>query len=140
MLSNKLNINMKVLVSDNISPKGVKILEKAGLKVDVKTGRTPKELKKDIGKYDGLVIRSATKLTRDVMTGAGNTVDSTLDTSGAIIDGSLKKSGEIIDGTMQFTDEATKKGSTLRSRRRVSTPGASLAWIEESIRCPVKAD
>ncbi len=61
---------MKVLVSDNISEKGVKILEKAGLEVDVKTGRTPEELKKDIGKYDALVIRSATKVTADIISAA----------------------------------------------------------------------
>jgi D-3-phosphoglycerate dehydrogenase len=61
---------MKVLVSDNISDKGVKILEKAGLEVDVKTGRTPEELKKDIGKYDALIIRSATKVTADIISAA----------------------------------------------------------------------
>ena len=32
---------MKVLVSDNISQKGVDILKKAGLEVDVKTGMKP---------------------------------------------------------------------------------------------------
>jgi D-3-phosphoglycerate dehydrogenase len=58
---------MKVLVSDNISDKGVSILEKAGLQVDVKTGRTPEELKKDIGTYDAVIIRSATKITADVL-------------------------------------------------------------------------
>ncbi len=45
-------MNMKVLVSDNISPKGVKILEKGGLDVDVNTGLSPAELKKIIGKYE----------------------------------------------------------------------------------------
>jgi len=61
---------MKVLVSDNISEKGVKILENAGLKVDVKTGMTPEKLKKEIGKYDALVIRSATKVTADLIASA----------------------------------------------------------------------
>ncbi|MCK5504335.1 MAG: phosphoglycerate dehydrogenase, partial [Thermodesulfovibrionia bacterium] len=61
---------MKVLISDNLSEKGVKILEKAGLKVDVKTGLTPDKLKKEIGKYDGLVIRSATKVTADLIKAA----------------------------------------------------------------------
>ena len=61
---------MKVLVSDNISEKGVKILEKAGLEVDVKTGRSPEELKEDIGNYDALVIRSATKVTADIISAA----------------------------------------------------------------------
>lgn len=61
---------MKVLVSDNISEKGVHILEKAGLDVDVKTGRTPEELKKDIGRYDAIIIRSATKVTADIIKAA----------------------------------------------------------------------
>lgn len=61
---------MKVLISDNLSEKGVKILEKAGLQVDVKTGLAPDKLKKEIGKYDALVIRSATKVTADLIRAA----------------------------------------------------------------------
>jgi D-3-phosphoglycerate dehydrogenase len=61
---------MKVLVSDNISTKGVEILEKAGLKVDVNTGLEPAKLKKEIGKYDALIIRSATKVTADIIEAA----------------------------------------------------------------------
>jgi len=63
---------MKVLVSDNISPKGVEILKKAGLEVDVKTGMKPEELKACIGEYDGLVIRSATKVTAEIINAAAN--------------------------------------------------------------------
>ncbi len=63
---------MKVLVSDNISEKGVSILAKAGLKVDVKTGLAPAALKKEIGKYDALIIRSATKVTSDILKSAKN--------------------------------------------------------------------
>jgi D-3-phosphoglycerate dehydrogenase len=61
---------MKVLVSDNISPKGVNILKKAGLEVDVLTGLSPEELKKEIGKYDALIVRSATKVTADIISAA----------------------------------------------------------------------
>ena len=63
---------MKVLVSDNISSKGVEILKKAGLEVDVKTGMKPDELKACIGKYSGLIIRSATKVTADIIEAASN--------------------------------------------------------------------
>ncbi len=63
---------MKVLVSDNISDKGVEILKKAGLDVDVKTGMKPDELKACIGEYHGLVIRSATKVTADIIEAAKN--------------------------------------------------------------------
>jgi len=62
---------MRVLVSDNLSPVGVKVLEDAGLKVDVNTGLAPEELKKIIGSYQGLVIRSATKVTAELLEVAG---------------------------------------------------------------------
>lgn len=63
---------MKVLISDNISTKCVDILKKAGLKVDVKTGMSPDELKACIGDYHGLIIRSATKMTADIIETAKN--------------------------------------------------------------------
>lgn len=62
----------KVLVSDNLSREGVEILQKGGLDVTVKTGMTPDELKKEIKNYDGIVIRSATKVTADVIDAAKN--------------------------------------------------------------------
>ena len=59
---------MKVLVSDKLSPKGVSVFEKAeGITVDVKTGLAPEELRSIIGEYDGLVVRSSTKVTADPM-------------------------------------------------------------------------
>jgi D-3-phosphoglycerate dehydrogenase len=63
---------MKVLVSDNLSDRGVTILKEAGFDVDVKTGMSPDELKAVIGQYNGIVIRSATKLTKDVIEVATN--------------------------------------------------------------------
>src|SRR5512136_2353890 len=64
---------MKVLVSDSLSEKGVTILEEAdGIEVDVNTGLTPEELKGIIGQYHGLIIRSATKVTADVIETAHN--------------------------------------------------------------------
>ncbi|HTR44208.1 MAG TPA: phosphoglycerate dehydrogenase [Thermodesulfovibrionales bacterium] len=63
---------MKVLISDNLSPTGVAILKKAGLEVDIKTGMTPEELKACIADYHGLVIRSATKVTAEILDAAAN--------------------------------------------------------------------
>lgn len=63
---------MRVLISDNISPKGIKILKDAGLEVDVKTGMKPEELKACIGEYNALVIRSATKVTSEIIDAATN--------------------------------------------------------------------
>jgi D-3-phosphoglycerate dehydrogenase len=61
---------MKVLISDNLAPIGEKILREAGLEVDVKTGLPPEELKAIIPEYDGLVIRSATKVRADIIEAA----------------------------------------------------------------------
>ncbi len=63
---------MKVLISDNLSPKGVDILKKAGLEVDVKTGMAPEELRQCIGLYSGLIIRSGTKVSADIIEAAEN--------------------------------------------------------------------
>lgn len=60
----------KVLVSDKLSPQAVDIFKKNGVEVDVKTGLSPDELKAIIGEYDGLAIRSATKVTRDILEAA----------------------------------------------------------------------
>ena len=62
---------MKVLVSDKLSPKGVEIFKKAkGIEVEVKTKLPPEELKAIIGEYDGLVIRSATKVKPEIIEAA----------------------------------------------------------------------
>lgn len=64
---------MKVLVSDNLGDVGIQMFEEAeGIDVDVKTGLAPEELKAIIGEYDGLVIRSATKVTEDLLEAATN--------------------------------------------------------------------
>jgi D-3-phosphoglycerate dehydrogenase len=63
---------MKVLISDNISMKGIEILKKAGLDVDVKTGMKPDELVTVIGNYHGLAVRSATKVTAKIIDAASN--------------------------------------------------------------------
>ena len=63
---------MKVLVSDNLSSVGVQLLEESGLQVDVNTGLAPEALKEIIGAYDGLVIRSATRVTADILESAKN--------------------------------------------------------------------
>jgi D-3-phosphoglycerate dehydrogenase len=63
---------MKVLISDNISSKCTEILESAALEVDVKVGLKPGELKTCIGDYHGLIIRSATKVTSDIVDAAKN--------------------------------------------------------------------
>ena len=58
---------MKMLVSDPLSEEGLTILRDSGIPVDVKTGLSEDELCAIIGEYDGLVIRSGTKVTKKVI-------------------------------------------------------------------------
>ena len=62
----------KVLISDKLSPAAIAIFKDRGVEVDVKTGLSPAELRAIIGEYDGLAIRSATKVTREVLDAATN--------------------------------------------------------------------
>jgi D-3-phosphoglycerate dehydrogenase len=60
----------KVLISDQLSPAAVQIFKDRGVDVDVKPGLSKEELKTIIGRYDGLAIRSATKVTADLLSAA----------------------------------------------------------------------
>jgi len=62
----------KVLISDKMDPKAEQIFRERGCDVDVITGKTPEELKAIIGQYDGLAIRSSTKVTKDILEAATN--------------------------------------------------------------------
>ncbi|MFQ5971633.1 MAG: hydroxyacid dehydrogenase, partial [Alphaproteobacteria bacterium] len=57
----------RVLISDNLSPKAADIFENRGVDVDAKPGLEPDKLLSLIGAYDGLVVRSATKVTAEVL-------------------------------------------------------------------------
>lgn len=63
---------MKVLVSDPIAKEGVEILKKAGLEVIEKSGLSPEELAKEIAPFHGIIVRSATKVTKEVIDAAQN--------------------------------------------------------------------
>jgi D-3-phosphoglycerate dehydrogenase len=60
----------KVLISDKLSPAAVAIFRDRGIDVDLKPGLTPAELRAIIPDYDGLAIRSATKVTRELLDAA----------------------------------------------------------------------
>ncbi|MDB3953376.1 phosphoglycerate dehydrogenase [Alphaproteobacteria bacterium] len=62
----------KVLISDKLSQDAVKVFEDRGVDVDFKAGIDKGELLKIIGNYDGLAIRSATKVTQDVLDAGEN--------------------------------------------------------------------
>src|SRR5580693_345932 len=60
----------RVLISDKLSPAAVAIFKERGVEVDVKPGLDKDELAKIIGDYDGLAIRSATKVTAKLLESA----------------------------------------------------------------------
>lgn len=62
---------MKVLVSEKLADRGVEAL-KQEFEVDVLLGLSPDELVEKIGDYDGLIIRSATRVTAEVIEAADN--------------------------------------------------------------------
>lgn len=61
----------RVLVAEKIGQSGIDLLSEH-FDVDVKTDWADGELEREIGKYDGILIRSASKLTADVLEHATN--------------------------------------------------------------------
>mgnify|MGYP001590162078 FL=1 len=102
---------MKVLISDSISDRGIEILKTAGIEVDVKTKLSKDELKSVLGQYDGLIVRSATKVTADVLENPGR----------------LKVIGRAGSGLDNVDGEAaTKKGIVV-----MNTPGGNTVTTAE---------
>jgi len=62
----------KVLIADKMSPKAAEIFRERGVEVDEITGLAPEELIKRIGAYDGLAVRSSTKVRPEVLEAAEN--------------------------------------------------------------------
>ncbi|CAM3126350.1 D-3-phosphoglycerate dehydrogenase [Sphingomonas antarctica] len=62
----------KVLISDKMSPLAAQIFRERGVEVDEITGETKDQLIARIGEYDGLAIRSSTKVTKEILAAATN--------------------------------------------------------------------
>ena len=62
----------KILISDAMDNIASEIIKKNNLEVDVHTNLKPDELKKIIPEYDGLIVRSATKVTSNIINVATN--------------------------------------------------------------------
>ena len=54
---------VRVLIADELSPRAVEIFQSRGIEADVRIGLSPADLEQAIGVYDGLAVRSATKVT-----------------------------------------------------------------------------
>lgn len=103
---------MKVLVSDKMGKAGIDIFENQdGIEVDVKSGLSPEELKQIIGQYDALAIRSATKVTKDILEAAVNLKV-------------IARAGIGLDNV--DIDQATKKGVAV-----MNTPGGNTVTTAE---------
>lgn len=62
---------MKILISDPLAQEGLKILKDVpGFRVEIKTELKPEVLKEVIKDYDALLVRSATKVTKDIISSA----------------------------------------------------------------------
>jgi D-3-phosphoglycerate dehydrogenase / 2-oxoglutarate reductase len=57
----------KVLIADALSPRALEVFRERGIETDTKIGLKPDALKEIIGGYDGLAVRSATKVTRPLI-------------------------------------------------------------------------
>ncbi len=60
----------KVLISDSMSNIAQKVFEKNNIQFDVKTGLSEEEIIKIIPEYEGMVVRSATKVTKNIISAA----------------------------------------------------------------------
>src|ERR1044071_9552644 len=61
----------KVLIADELSPRAVEIFRSRGVEGEVATGLKSAELKDRIAEYEGLAVRSATKVTAELLAAAG---------------------------------------------------------------------
>ena len=65
-------MTVRVLISDKMDPRAAAIFRERGIEVDEIAGETPEQLMARIGAYDGLAIRSSTKVTKAVLDAATN--------------------------------------------------------------------
>src|SRR5260370_38673921 len=57
----------RVLITDNLSAAGLRYLKDAGLEVDVRGGLKPMQVREALHDVDGIIIRSATTLTEELL-------------------------------------------------------------------------
>ncbi len=105
-------MSIKVLVSDKLAQEGVDILENTeGVEVTVQVGMSVDELKCELPKYDAIIIRSATKLTAEVLAVAPNLK-------------AICRAGVGVDNVDK--DAATKNGTIV-----MNTPGGNTVSTAE---------
>ena len=63
---------MRVLICDPVAPETIQAMQEAGIEVDDRSDITTDELLREIAAYDGMVVRSRTKVGADVLDAATN--------------------------------------------------------------------
>ncbi|OQY25479.1 MAG: 3-phosphoglycerate dehydrogenase [Anaerolineaceae bacterium 4572_32.1] len=63
---------MKIIICDPTAPSAIEAMRKAGIEVDVRDDITPQELETVIADYDGMVVRSRTKVRETLIDKAAN--------------------------------------------------------------------
>jgi D-3-phosphoglycerate dehydrogenase len=61
---------LKIVVADDLPESALELLRAEGWHVDARSGRSPADLAKDLADADGLLVRSATKVTKDLLAAA----------------------------------------------------------------------
>ena len=102
---------MKVIITDPIAKAGVKMLQDAGLEVEERPGLPPADLIQAIPAFDAIIVRSATKVTADVINAGTN----------------LKVIGRAGVGL----DNVDKKAADARGIKVVNTPAATSVTVAE---------
>ncbi len=102
---------MKVIITDPIAPEGVKMLKDAGLEVDERPGLPPEELIKVIPAYHAIIVRSATKVTAEVINAGTNLA--------------------VIGRAGVGLDNVDKKAADARGIKVVNTPAATSVSVAE---------
>ncbi len=102
---------MKIIITDPIAKKGVELLKAAGFEVDERPGLPPDELRKVIPAYHAIIVRSATKVTSDIIAAGTN----------------LKVIGRAGVGL----DNVDKKAADERKIKVVNTPAATSVSVAE---------
>jgi len=71
-MSTENKVTGRILVADEVSEEGLEPLRSAGFVVEKKTGLSAAELVNELANRDGLIVRSETKVTGDVLDGASS--------------------------------------------------------------------
>ena len=130
------NKNMKVLVADQISPKGVALLKQQGFETVEAYGSTPEKIKELIKDADAVIVRSETKITADVLDAADKL--KAVGRAGVGVDNidipAASEKGVIVMNTPTGNTIATAELTfthilcTLTTRYPASSPPCGSAW------------